>query len=44
MPDGKKLQEFVGWCAKNITGDEKGQGVHVERLEKGNGLRPGKAE
>jgi hypothetical protein len=25
MPDGKKLQEFVAWCAKHITGDEKGQ-------------------
>ncbi|MCW5552620.1 MAG: hypothetical protein KIS67_10745 [Verrucomicrobiae bacterium] len=25
MPDGKKLQEFVAWCAKHITGDEKGE-------------------
>ena len=25
MPDGTKLTEFVAWCQKNITGDEKGQ-------------------
>jgi len=24
MPDGTKLSEFVAWCAKHITGDEKG--------------------
>jgi hypothetical protein len=25
MPDGTKLAEFIAWCRKNITGDEKGQ-------------------
>jgi hypothetical protein len=25
MPDGTKLAEFVAWCQKHITGDEKGQ-------------------
>jgi hypothetical protein len=25
MPDGTKLAEFIAWCQKNITGDEKGQ-------------------
>ena len=24
MPDGTKLADFTAWCAKNITGDEKG--------------------
>jgi hypothetical protein len=25
MPSREKLSEFVAWCQKNITGDEKGQ-------------------
>jgi SAM-dependent methyltransferase len=25
MPDGTKLAEFVAWCQKHITGDEKGE-------------------
>jgi hypothetical protein len=33
MPDGQKLQEFVAWCAKHITGDEKGQAqIFLDRL------------
>jgi hypothetical protein len=24
MPDGTKLAEFVAWCQKHVTGDEKG--------------------
>ena len=25
MPNREKLQEFVAWCRKHITGDEKGE-------------------
>jgi hypothetical protein len=25
MPDWTKLSEFVAWCQKHITGDEKGE-------------------
>jgi hypothetical protein len=33
MPDGEKLSEFVAWCAKHITGDEKGQAqIYLDRL------------
>ena len=33
MPDGTKLAEFVAWCGKNITGDEKGQAqIFLDRL------------
>jgi hypothetical protein len=33
MPDGKKLSEFVEWCAKHITGDEKGEAqLFLDRL------------
>ena len=33
MPDGTKLSEFVEWCAKHITGDEKGQAqIFLDRL------------
>ena len=33
MPDGTKLAEFVAWCQKNITGDEKGQAqIFLDRL------------
>jgi hypothetical protein len=33
MPDGIKLAEFVAWCQKNITGDEKGQAqIFLDRL------------
>ncbi len=33
MPDGTKLAEFVAWCRKNITGDEKGQAqIFLDRL------------
>lgn len=33
MPDGTELTEFVAWCQKNITGDEKGQAqIFLDRL------------
>jgi hypothetical protein len=33
MPDGTKLSEFVAWCAKHITGDEKGDAqLFLDRL------------
>jgi hypothetical protein len=33
MPDGIKLAEFVTWCQKHITGDEKGQAqIFLDRL------------
>ncbi len=33
MPDGTKLVEFVAWCGKHITGDEKGQAqIFLDRL------------
>ena len=33
MPSREKLGEFVAWCAKNITGDEKGQAqIFLDRL------------
>jgi hypothetical protein len=33
MPDGTKLSEFVAWCAKHITGDEKGEAqLFLDRL------------
>ena len=33
MPDGTKLAEFVAWCQKNVTGDEKGQAqIFLDRL------------
>jgi hypothetical protein len=27
MPSREKLSEYVAWCARNITGDEKGKTV-----------------
>ena len=33
MPNQDKLSEFVAWCARNITGDEKGQAqIFLDRL------------
>ena len=33
MPSREKLQEFIGWCANHITGDEKGQAqIFLDRL------------
>jgi hypothetical protein len=33
MPDGTQLAEFIAWCQKNITGDEKGQAqIFLDRL------------
>ncbi len=33
MPNAEKLERFVGWCAKHITGDEKGQAqIFLDRL------------
>ena len=33
MPSGEKLTEFVEWCHKHITGDEKGQAqIFLDRL------------
>ena len=33
MPNVEKLKEFVAWCAKHITGDEKGQAqIFLDRL------------
>ena len=33
MPDGTKLSEFAVWCAKHITGDEKGEAqIFLDRL------------
>ncbi len=33
MPNREKLQEFTAWCAKHITGDEKGQAqIFLDRL------------
>ncbi|HEX7571349.1 MAG TPA: DNA methyltransferase [Verrucomicrobiae bacterium] len=33
MPDGKKLSEFAAWCAKHVTGDEKGEAqLFLDRL------------
>src|SRR6266850_1211737 len=33
MPSREKLAEFVSWCAKHITGDEKGQAqIFLDRL------------
>ncbi len=33
MPSKDKLAEFVAWCGKNITGDEKGQAqIFLDRL------------
>ena len=33
MPNTEKLREFVDWCAKHITGDEKGQAqIFLDRL------------
>ena len=33
MPDGTKLAEFVAWCQKHITGDEKGDAqLFLDRL------------
>ena len=33
MPSREKLAEFVAWCQKNITGDEKGQAqIFLDRL------------
>jgi hypothetical protein len=33
MPDGTKLSEFTAWCAKHITGDEKGDAqLFLDRL------------
>ena len=39
MPDGTKLSEFVAWCEKTITGDEKGQAqIFLDRLFQAFGL------
>ena len=33
MPSAEKLAEFVAWCQKNVTGDEKGQAqIFLDRL------------
>jgi len=33
MPSAEKLAEFVAWCQKHITGDEKGQAqIFLDRL------------
>jgi hypothetical protein len=33
MPSREKLREFVAWCRKHITGDEKGQAqIFLDRL------------
>ena len=33
MPDRQKLSDFVSWCARNISGDEKGQAqIFLDRL------------
>lgn len=33
MPNREELQEFVAWCGKHITGDEKGQAqIFLDRL------------
>src|SRR3989441_3711831 len=33
MPSREKLFEFTAWCAKNVTGDEKGQAqIFLDRL------------
>src|SRR6266581_1598018 len=33
MPSAEKLAEFVAWCHKHITGDEKGQAqIFLDRL------------
>ena len=33
MPDGTKLAEFTAWCAKHVTGDEKGDAqLFLDRL------------
>lgn len=33
MPSRPRLSEFVAWCAKHITGDEKGQAqIFLDRL------------
>ena len=32
MPSRDKLVEFVAWCAKHITGDEKGQAHNYRRV------------
>jgi len=33
MPGREKLSEFTDWCAKHITGDEKGQAqIFLDRL------------
>ena len=33
MPSPEKLAEFVAWCQKHITGDEKGQAqIFLDRL------------
>jgi len=33
MASREKLSEFVAWCGKNITGDEKGQAqIYLDRL------------
>jgi len=33
MPDGTKLAEFVAWCQKHVTGDEKGDAqLFLDRL------------
>jgi len=31
MPGREKLSEFTAWCAKHITGDEKGQAFGLAR-------------
>jgi hypothetical protein len=41
MPNREKLAEFTTWCAKHVTGDEKGQvQIFLERLSRAFG-QPG---
>jgi len=30
MPSPEKLAEFVAWCQKHLTGDEKGQSNNID--------------
>ena len=33
MPSREKLADFVAWCGKHVTGDEKGQAqIFLDRL------------
>jgi len=38
MPGREKLSDFVAWCGKHITGDQKGQAqIFLDRLFQGFG-------